>query len=346
MLRRPQRGILVLLALTSGQPVNACVSSNDEQLQTYCLINELGQQPISRETAVAIDQKLKLQGYKNGIGLGFDNQPILTKFGIGATASYDANINGGNPEGPLKIGNLIFETDPNLYQKSGFLIGGYVNLDHRHILSEGKYITFNAGVSYRYNDEHDLGVASQYVTLCSENHVKNWWYINACGARKNIHKKLSDSSTSDFSIQTKKLFKNDTGTYFALQTGIKRLQTNTYNQSQLQLEYQTVNEFGTSLGVIVKLGEDVQDTLALKNSFEMSYTKLFNDKPIEIVFESTTYGGSQLFGTERSDLTQSISISAPLTKRFVVSAGISKTSSSIAYYDNVNPRISFQYIQN
>ena len=145
---------------------------------------------------------------------------------------------------------------------------------------------------------------------------------------------------------TKKLFKNDTGTYFALQTGIKRLQTNTYNQSQLQLEYQTVNEFGTSLGVIVKLGEDVQDTLALKNSFEMSYTKLFNDKPIEIVFESTTYGGSQLFGTERSDLTQSISISAPLTKRFVVSAGISKTSSSIAYYDNVNPRISFQYIQN
>ena len=346
MLKRLPWGVLALLALTMGQSASACVSSNDEQLQTYCLINELGQQPISRETAVAIDQKLKLQGYKNGIGLGFINQPILTKFGVGATASYDANINGGNPEGPLKIGNLIFETDPNLYQKSGFLIGGYVNLDHRHILSEGKYITFNAGISYGLNNEHDLGVNSQHVTVCSQNHVKNWWYINACGARRNINKKLSNSSTSDISIHTKKLFQNNTKSYSYLQAGINRLQENTYSQSQIQLEYQTVTEFGASLGVIVKVGEDVQDTLSLKNSFEMSYTKLFKDKPIEMVFRSTAYGGSQIFGIDRSDLTQSISLSIPLTRRFALSMGASKTNSSIDYYDSVNPTISLQYIRN
>lgn len=338
--------MLVLLALTMGQSASACVSSNDEQLQTYCLINELEQKPISKETAVAIDQRLKLQGYQNGIGLGFNNQPVLTKISVGVTASYDANVNGGNPEGPLKIGNLIFQTDPNLYQKSGFLMGSYVNLDHRHILSEGKYITLNAGVSYHYNNEHDLGVNSQHVTVCSKNHVKNWWYINACGARKTINKKLSDSSTSDFSIHTKKLFQNNTGSYSALQASINRLQENNYNQSQLQLEYQTVNEFGTSLGIIGKLGEDVQDTLALKNLFEMSYTKLFKDKPIEIVFGSTAYGGFQIFGIDRSDLTKSISLSIPLTKRFALSVGASKTNSTIDYYDSVNPTISLQYIRN
>ena len=339
-------GMLILLALAVGQSASACARNNDEQLQTYCLINELEQRPISKETAFAIDQKLKLQGYQNGIGFGFDNQPVLTKISVRASASYDENLNGGNPEGPLKIGNLVFQTDPNLYQKSGFLIGSYVNLDHRHILSEGKYITLNAGISYHYNNEHHLGVNSQHVTVCSQNHVKNWWYINACGAHKNINKKLSNSSTSDISIHTKKIFKNTTGSYSALQMGISRLQEKAYSQSQIQLEYQTVTDFGTGFGVIVKVGEDVQDTLALRNSFEMSYTKLFKNKPVDMSFRSTAYGGSQIFGIERSDLTQSISLSVPLTKRFALSLGVSKTNSAIDYYDSVNPTIALQYIRN
>ena len=346
MLRKLQGGILVSLALTMGQSASACVSSDDEELQTFCFINELEHKPISRETAAAIDKRLKLQGYQNGIGLGFNKQPDLTKFNVGATINFDDNINGGNPEGPLKIGNLIFQTDPNLYQKSGFLIGSHVNLDHRHILSEGKYITFNSRISLHHNTEHDLMINSQQVSVCSKSHIKNWWYIDACGSHKKINKKLSDSSTSDFSIHTKKLFQNNIGTYSALQAGISRLQTDTYNQNQLEIEYQTVNDFGTSFGVMFKLGADVQDTLALENSFEMSHTKLFKDKPIKIAFGSTAYGGSRIFGAHRSDLIQTISLSMPLTKRFVINVGASKTNSSIDYYDSVNPTISFQYIRN
>ena len=346
MLQKLQWGLLVLLALTIGRSASACVSINDEQLQTYCLINELEQKPISKQTAVVIDQKLKFQGYQNGIGLGFNNQPVLTKFSLGATASYDANVNGGNPKGQLKIGDLIFQTDPNLHQKSGFLIGGYMNLDDRHILSEGKYITLNAGIAYQYNNEHDLGVNSQHFTVCSKNHIKNWWYIDACGSHKKINKKLSDTSTSDFSIHTKKLFQNNIGTYSSLQAGISRLQTNTYNQNQLQIEYETVNDFDTSFGVMVKLGANVQDTLALENSFEMNYTKLVKDKPIKVVFGSTSYGGSRIFGVARSDLTQSLSLSIPLANSFALSVGAKQTNSTIDYYDSVTPTISFQYIRN
>ena len=174
MLKKFGAVLYIIPLIFFGQTVSACVTTGNEALQVYCFLNELEKQPVSRETATEIDKKLKSQGYKNGLGLGFKNSPETLSVSVSSSVSFDSNLNGGNPKGPLILGGLTFQTDPNLEKKSGVLIGGQIDTAYRKSVSEGKYISINAGFSRLYNAKHNLVVGSEYGKICSINIIPHY----------------------------------------------------------------------------------------------------------------------------------------------------------------------------
>ena len=326
-----------------GQIVSACANTNNEALQVYCFLNELEKQPVSRDIAAKIDKKLKSQGYKNGLALGFKDPAEAINISVSSSINFDDNLNGGNPRGPLRLGGLTFQTDPDLERKSGVLIGGQVNLEHRKPISEGKYITLHASVSRLHNAEHDMAVGSRYGEICSINHIKNWWYLNACGVKSHQEKKLNSNNSSQYSLSTSKIFGGNDQNYSAVTAGLNNLRTEEFTQNQLRFGYENLNPNGRNFSLNVTFGKPVKNALTLQNSVEISYTTIIRKKPLKINFKTTNYSGSKLLGYGRSDIANSINLSLPLTKSLVLTAGATETNSSIDYYDSLTPVFGLQY---
>lgn len=343
MLKKFGAVLYIIPLMFFGQTVSACVTTGNEALKVYCFVNELEKQPVSRETATEIDKKLKSQGYKNGLGLGFKNSPEALSVSVSSSVSFDSNLNGGNPKGPLILGGLTFQTDPNLEKKSGVLIGGQIDTEHRKTLSEGKYISINAGVSRLYNAEHNLIVGSEYGKICSINHIKNWWYLDACATRSHQDKALNSNNTSNYTLSTSKIFGGNKRNYSAFTSGFKNLRTEKYTQDQLRFGYEILNPDGWNFGLNVTFGEAVENVLTLQNSVEISYTRFIGNKPLKINLKTTNYSGSKLFGYERSDRSRTINLSIPLTQRFIFTIGVTEMNSSIDYYDSLTPIFGFRY---
>ena len=106
--------------------------------------------------------------------------------------SYSTNLNGGNPDKDLILGDYTFIGDKNLIAKQGILVGAGVAANMRYIYGEGRFLLFNLHSSYDYSFDHQLGVNTFLVNLCSKNHLRNWSFIDICLNNENIKRKLAN----------------------------------------------------------------------------------------------------------------------------------------------------------
>jgi hypothetical protein len=109
--------ILVIYFISFGKigSASCLLFSENERLSNYCLLETVKGKVVDQNTAIIVSQKLKREGYFGGLEKSEWSTRFYPDF------DYSNNINGGNPDKPLILGELEFEGDPELIKKEGVI---------------------------------------------------------------------------------------------------------------------------------------------------------------------------------------------------------------------------------
>ena len=103
--------LMVLLSfLWAGMAQANCLmySNQNERLANFCLLQSVTGKLLDGRTAILVSERLQREGYFGGLTSPSVNTNLFP------TVSYSNNINGGNPDKNLVVGELEFEGDPAL----------------------------------------------------------------------------------------------------------------------------------------------------------------------------------------------------------------------------------------
>lgn len=334
-----------LLVLVFATKANAtCVTSQaDSRLQNYCLVNSVKGQRVNLRTAQLVDYRLKQEGYERGLGLpGTVRQTTFSPYAT-PTVDYSTDINGGNPNRPLVLGNLTFTGDETLLRKEGLVAGVGIGANGRHIYGEGKYVDYSLGVSYAHSPEHDIGIGRAFANLHSKNHIRNQWYVDAYASTSKLQRDLADDISSTVGVDLVKLFATEQRSYHQATVGVRRFYDEDYEQNQLTAGLQNIHSNGLYTAINVTVGEAVKNTLATSHSISATVgTSLFK-KPLSATFSYSYANGDKLLGIEREDTIRSFAITYAVHPRISVTIGFRVTDSSISYFSESQPIVGVQF---
>ena len=342
IMRTTLQFIIILFASvslwTTSAQANCLVFAQNERLSNYCLLNEVSGKLMDGQTASVVVQRLQREGYFGGI-----SEPTwATK--ITPSVTYSNNINGGNPDKKLVLGNLEFDGDPNLVAKEGVI--GSLNLSaiNRVTFGEGDYITTSLLGTLSYSPEHDIDYSNVSANVCSKNKVDAEFYIDVCGSISHQHKQISDDRAKVLNVSLNHLTQAPKFGYFDLSIGAIRSIQDDYTQSQLKATIDIIhnnNRFG-SLGV--RKGEKVPNQLALDFGFDIQFSRILSGKKVDFRFAHEYQTGGKLFGIARTDKITSATASLPIREDLMANIGFVQSNSNINYFDQDYPIISLTHM--
>lgn len=322
----------------------SCLNSNaDTRLRTFCVAEVVEGQTVSFRDAVLFDAMLKREGFSVGIGLPNKIPTNSVNTYVAPILDYNTNINGGNPNRPLVLGNFTFTGDEQNLKREGVVLGLAAGMNGRGIYGKGRYVDYSLSASYAHSPEHRMGMKRSSAGVCSRNLVSNNWYVDACGDTSRLVRDLLAETTSGVSLSTSKLFAFGKSAFHSTSMGIRRHFAEDYTHNQFQLGWSTVRPQGVYTSFNVSLGDAVQNKLATRRTVSATLgTAVFNRALTATAAYSYADGG-MLLGFERMDTSRSISINYALTAKISVGMGYKTVNSSIDYFSEKEPTFTIQF---
>lgn len=336
---------LSLGLLSANIAHSSCLNPNaDSRLRAYCLTETLRGKTVSISDAKFLDISLKREGYSNGLGYPELVEQTSVKPFIAPIFEYNRNINAGNPDRPLVIGELKFEGDESNLRKAGILIGVSAGFNSRHLIGGGRYLEFATGASYSYSPKHEIGVDTTFANLCSRNQIQSNWYIDGCGKSTSRNRELRDETQNSFELSITKLFSTSSTVHTAAEIGFRRFfEVNNYEQNQLQLGLTTLRSNSFFSSFKVSLGEAVTETLAMRYSASATVGHNFFNKAFSVTANYSYADGGKLFGIERNDKSFSAIIKYSVHPRVSLNIGYKQNKSTIDYFNEIEPIIGVNF---
>lgn len=337
-------GAALIAASLLAQRVEAsCLNAkSNERLLTRCLIEEARAGVLPVGAAGLLDSRLKTSGYDRGIGLPGSIDRATFAFSLSPRVSYSSNVNGGNPDKPLALGSLVFKGDPELRKRGGFLGGAEATGGGRFLYGEGRYYDYSASASYEYSPLNDVTVRRLAGALCSRNHIKNWWYVDACGRVSDIEKEFSGDTEAVASVDVVKIFASPAGQH-QVSFDFRQVYTPDYEQDQASIAFETVQKRGFFISLAAGFGEPVENELAVRSFASVTLVASAGGRPVSFSAQHSFADGGLLFGFEREDETWALALSYAVTDRIGVGASYLFTDSSIDYFDRSEPSLTLQF---
>lgn len=329
-------------AITSAD-ASCLTASSNERLSNYCLVHRVNNRIASLRTAQVIDYRLKHEGYARGLGLPGRAEKLSFQPYVTPILDYETDINGGNPNKPLQLGNLTFNGDPNLVRKEGIVAGAGAGAYGRYLVNEGRYIDYGFGASYAHSFEHDIGIQRRFANLCSKHHIKNWWYIDGCASSSYVEKQLTDDTRNTLSLTTAKLFTSSPNSHHQASLGVNRVYDEDYEQNQLVLGFQTIHSNGWYSAINAVFGESIDGDIAVREAVSASLSLPVRNRRVTVSASYSEADGAKLLGFARADDTWSVSASYNVYKNVDLSVGYTDTDSTIDYFDVSTPTVSVSF---
>ena len=211
------------------------------------------------------------------------------------------------------------------------------------MVGAGRYVNYGLGASYAYSPEHDIGIERRFATVCSKNHVRNWWYLDGCVRSSFVHKELTEETRNSISLSTSKLFTTSEDVHHEVSVGGTRVYDEDYEQDQLSVGFETIYSNGWYSTVDATIGEDVDGEIAVQNAVSASLSLPVFERSLTISASYSEADGAKLFGIERADYTTSVSASYNVYRNIDVVAGYTETDSTIDYFDKSSPSFSVRF---
>lgn len=321
------------LSLATSANANCLAFAENERLANYCLSEAINGKLVDEETAAIVFRRLSLEGYFGGL------PKPLNDFDISPTLYYSDNINGGNPDKKLRLGNLEFDGEPDLVAKAGILAGLTLNGNSRLTYGEGRYLNASASASLAYSPEHSLSYTSSNVQVCSKNKVRRNAHIDMCASVNKQNKEISSSDEDSLTTSYSKMFFNEFGAA-EMKMSLRRLNVKDYAQSQLSLSSDLIHTNNGFYSLGLTLGESVKDQLATRYTINMNAAKYYKGRKYNLSISHGFSDGGKLLGVERNERSSSLVVSTGISADTSFSIGYANVRSSIDYFDRSYPIIS------
>lgn len=325
--------LYLLFALAALAKPNCFLLDGNERLTNHCLLETLKGKAVDEQTMLFVVSRLKPEGYFGGL----DKTKFSSQFH--PDIYYSSNINGGNPEKPLVLGDLKFESDPTLLAKEGVLIGFNSGFSARKTFGEGDYIDASVSLNYAYSPIHEMSISTAGTNICSKNRIQNNIYADICARVSEVSKEITNDQTSSLAASISKLDLFSGSGFNEVTASVVRLLTNDYAQNQIHLTVDTLQSDGLAAAFELKYGNSVHNQLALKYGFGITASSIIVDRKLNFNIGHEIYGGGKLFGINRSDISTIASVSMNFDKATKITIGYLNRDSSIDFFDENYPII-------
>ena len=333
---------LLFLLLFNPTITHPCaIGEPTERLFVYCNLERSINKIATEDQVASISSQLYRVGQDPLKNYKFNKHQIYPF--LLPTLSFSENINGGNPNKPLILGNFVFHTSDKLHQKPGVLLGVITGINARYLYGKRKYLKYGINGAVSRNSQHNLNISKKSADICSINIIQKWWYVDLCINTLSIHKKLSNDVETNLRLVSTHLFSGNNKDYNQVNYGINRYIGKNYKQNQLVLSLDTTyaNETFTSFGFM--FGDKVENQLTNRMNFSALYGIYFLTKPLKINASFSILNGGSLLGIERRETTRFISISYPLSNVMAAKIGYKNINSSINFFDINSPVFSLNF---
>jgi hypothetical protein len=178
--------------LSSASGLSACaIAGKNERLLTHCLLHASINKHVEPATAFLLNNKLRRNAQP-----GIANLPVagrsLQRFWA-PVISYSYNINDGNPNGPLILGDMVFQGKVDRVKKAGVLIEAGAGMRDRYFPHAGAYFDYAVNAHYAHSPQHKIGIASLSADACLVKSLRNWRYVDLCTRVDRVQKDLSET---------------------------------------------------------------------------------------------------------------------------------------------------------
>ena len=326
---------LILFTMISSKLManpNCFLTQENERLTNYCLLESTTGKLINENTMKIVVGRLQREGYFGGL-----SEPAITA-SIYPDLYYSNNINGGNPNKKLVLGEIEFTGDPSLIAKRGVVVGVNFGGSFRKTYAVGRYIDGVASVNLAYSPQHKLSFSSRNVSLCSKNLIDKNIYTDFCATTSKMDKEITTDETKTLSIALSKIAQTKRGIE-EYKWSLKRLETDDYEQTQAHFTLNTIHNDNLATSLVITMGQPIVDQIALKYGIEISASSIVFGRTWRFGVSHDYSDGGKLFGISRNDETTNALISTSLNKATKISLSYSHRNSSINYFDETFPTI-------
>jgi hypothetical protein len=326
--------IITLCLLCSSAVANCLVFSQNERLTNYCILSKVDGKRVDAQTANLVIQRLQREGYFGGLS----SPQFVTQ--VYPTFTYSNNINGGNPDKKLKLGNLEFDGEPELVAKEGVVGSLNFAASNRKTIGEGRYIDANAALSYSYSPEHAISYTNTNIRLCSKNKINKDTHIDVCASTTSQNKDITRDQTDSLSASWGKMLYIEDFGFNEAKLGITRVSNEDFEQSQFHVSVDTIHDRNLYSSVSIKFGEPIEGSLALNYGIGLGLSGPVKNRKVTLNLNHEYLDGGRLLGVERDDKVMTVSLSTQLRRGTSITLGYQSLNSSIDYFDQYYPIIS------
>lgn len=338
--------ISTVIALFAGKAAaqSSCLPElADERLELRCLTTELQSGNLDLPVVLRTDYLLERQGYADRFGLVPPTRNPSFDLSIFPVVQYSSNINGGNPPGALILGSLIFAGNPEFERESGMLYGMGASVTSRYRIGDGRYLELSVVGTYARSPKNDIDVGSSLVSLCSKNHLQNWWYLDFCASTANIDRDLTSQTDNILGVALSKVISTQSGNHHDFSVRVREIFAEGYSQKQATLGVNSILNGDLFTSLYVNLGEQVEGQLVSRWAIGGEVGKMINGKRIKMIAAYSESDGGALLGIAQKDQTATIGVSYQITEQVSIFLGYQNTSSSIDYFNVSEPTIGIEF---
>lgn len=305
----------------------------NERLSNHCLLETVKGKLVDEQTMQLVVSRLKREGYFGGL------KTTSFKGTLYPDIYYSSNINGGNPNKPLILGNVEFESNPVLNAKEGFVIGFNASGSGRKAIDIGRYLDGSARISYGHSVDHNLSIKSAKLNFCSKNRLKGLFYADFCISGAEVNKEITRDSSQSIKASVSKLNLLNMGAFNEARLSVIRLDTEDFAQNQVELSVDTIQRNNLATSFRVKFGQELTHQLAMNYGIAMSATTTFAGHKFNFELNHELNDGGILFGVNQSDRTTHFAASTNLNSSTTIAVGYWDRDSSIDYFDESYPTL-------
>ena len=320
------------LCVTSAT-ANCLMFGENERLSNYCLLERVKGKLVDKNTAKIVAQRLLQEGYLGGL------KAPKTSINFYPNISYSNNINGGNPDKPLILGDLTFEGEPALVTKKGVVLGINLNGSATNTYGEGRYINAFVSGAFFVSPRHRLSYTNARLGLCSKNKVTGNVYFDACAVQATQTKDITKSKDKSLTASLSRLSTIDGLGFTEGKIGVSHLITNDYNQNQVFLSLDTIHHKNLYSSLTIKFGEALYEQLAMKHRINLTLSSFVNGQKYSLGLSHEQSDGGILLGVSRSDKTQKASVTTNISAGTQLDFSLTRVESSIDYFNQMYPSI-------
>lgn len=316
--------------------------SGSERLRLRAYGQALSNDTLPHSLLPLMRQRMVRQGYYVDRGQA---ALVAQETWVAPLLAWDVNINGGVLQDRFVWNGLMFEADQDYRAKVGIVAGASAGAILRYGWDTGRIIELQGGAELGWSPAHDIGRADLMLSVCSQNHLAGWSFLDLCAANHRSWRQLGSVSAGQVSAVYSRIIPASQSLH-ELGFGYIRAFADETSQNRMLLSAESVwNRTLTKL--TITLGQAIDDSTALRNRIEAKVGWIGSNRGWVLDLWSQQAAGGLFLGAKRQDHAQGIGLTTDLLSGASIRIGYldSRSSAGLANYEQMTLDIQFSQLR-